>query len=240
MASNFDLRFKHAALELDRLEAVLRDHRPRLSDDAVRVERRSLTSRAPAARRVVARKAEFAASAFIFVEEVGGKRHAITKGAAEQIDDRSPDRLAHQVITGDFDSAADVHPGPLIPRRRAAIVGYRQRFQGAVDGVQMPRIQADETLGCQFEGGAGRLAAGDLAPAGEAVIADDFEDEAQGVGRVQAGRVEQGRVRHGDGGDVDVADLHVNSTNDPASARHPRRRSNRSNRQRASCRYARG
>ena len=60
----------------------------------------------------------------------------------------------------------------------------------------------------QFQRVAGRIAAGDLAPAGQSVSADQLDDDAQGVRRVEAGRVQQRRVGHGDWGDVDFADAH--------------------------------
>ena len=88
---DFDLWFEDTALELDRLETVVRDHRFRLRYDASGVQRCLLTRGCPAGRRFVTVKAKFATGTFVFVKEIGGERYAVSDGTAEQVHNRTPD-----------------------------------------------------------------------------------------------------------------------------------------------------
>ena len=107
---DLELRLEHAALELDRAEAVLCDHAPRLLDH-LRVGEHL----APGIRRhggiVVARE---------FVEEIGAVGHALAHRTAEEIAQANPRRLSLQVEERDLEGAE---------RRSARLVaGSREDF----------------------------------------------------------------------------------------------------------------
>ncbi len=203
---------ERAALELDGFEAEFLAHGLRLGDDAVGVERGFLARGRPAGGVRVLVEPECAARAFVFVEEVGGEVHTVAGAAAEQIADGATGGFAHDVVAGDFDGADGAHEVAMVPGLFAARCGAR--FAEAVveadlDGVELEGVLADDDFAGGFQGGGGFGAARDFAEAVDAVVGDDFEDDAQRVGRMQAGGVEQGRVGDGDGRDAQFGDLHV-------------------------------
>jgi hypothetical protein len=81
--ANFLVGRQHARFELDRAEAEGVNHRLRLVYERRRVERFALPSSGPAGGRRIEAKAECAAGAAVFVEQVGAVRYPVAHTPAE-------------------------------------------------------------------------------------------------------------------------------------------------------------
>jgi hypothetical protein len=82
------------------------------------------------------------------------------------------------------------------------------RLQLSLDGVELEGVHADQHFTRVFQCfGCGR-APRHFTQAIDAVIGDNFDDGAQGIGRVQTGCIKQRRVSDGNGCDIDFHDFH--------------------------------
>ena len=91
---------------------------------------------------------------------------------------------------------------PLVPRGQTTAIGAigaKALFQGGHEPIEVAGIPADKNFAGVDQGGLHGLAAGYFAEAADSTVADEFDDDAQGIGSVQAGGIKQGRVADGDG-----------------------------------------
>ena len=209
--SGLDLRRKHAAFQLERLEPEGQTHRLRLCDDAVRVERRGLATGRPTDRGGIGVEAERAARARVLEKEVGGEGNALAHCAAQQVHDRPARGLAHQVETRDLDRAEDQRH--LSPVPGCAVRASRPgRPEGLIERlrqrIEMERVAAEDDGSRSLQSGRDLRAAGHFAQAIQTIVRRQLDDRAQRERGVQAGRVEQRRIADGDGGDVHLVDTH--------------------------------
>jgi hypothetical protein len=152
----------------------------------------------------------------VFEEQVGRIRHTLAHHAAEQVDHRPLDGLAHQVEAGDFDRAPQVVDARRLPRphvlQRARAAVAEAIDQRALQAIELEGVVADDDVARLLQLRQRCRRAGDFAEAADAVVAHQFDDRAQRPRRMQAGGVEQRRVADGDRRDVHLDDLHRPNT----------------------------
>jgi hypothetical protein len=179
--------------------------------DTRRVQGCFLSGRGPAGGVGICAKAQRAASPLVFVEEIGGEIDPIPYPSAQQIDDGTPGGLAHQIVAGHFHRTVDLaHPpeGQMSLAPGRDLLFAKARVDALADGVELEGVFADDNLPGCFQRGQRAAAAGHFAQAVGSVVGHKLDDDAQGIGRVQARCVEQGGIADGNGGDVHIGNTH--------------------------------
>jgi hypothetical protein len=151
----------------------------------------------------------------MLVEQISAEIDTIAHLAAQQIADRPAKRLASKIQAGHLDRAKGTRRRLelALPQRRAQIAAPARatRPDRRLKRCQLERIAPDHQITHRQQVIRHRLATVGLADAGGAVIADDLDDCAQGVGRVQAHGGAQRRVAKRDRGDAVIDDFHYSS-----------------------------
>ena len=212
-------RRERAALEFQRPEAVVGDHRLGLGDDAGRVDGRPEPVRFQAG---VLRP---------LVEEVGRERYGRAYCASQQIDDRNAGGLALRVESGHLERRVRREDGAGRCRRAgeslgvaaagatARVIGRRggraiawsvdDRGHPAAEAVEVEDRQPDDLPAGGLEPGQHGVVAVRLAEPDHPVVADQLDDAAQGPRLVYAGDVEQWRIPERDRRDDDLTNDHA-------------------------------
>jgi hypothetical protein len=192
------LRREDTALQLERGEPEAVHHAPGLGHDLVGIERL-----APVVR-VGARMGR------PLVEQVGGERHLVPHGAAEQVRDRAPGGPALDVQAGHLERRE--HP---VGRRAVTDEAGRDRGLGRRDGLDAAvDLLGVIDVGALDDGGRGAqrvqvpLVGVGLAETGKAGVGGDLDDGAKRERFVHAHRVQQRRVGERDRRDRDLRDPH--------------------------------
>jgi hypothetical protein len=165
---NFDIRWQHAAFQLDLAETVAGDHLFGFADGGGGGE--DLTVFIFTA--IVAQ----AAATRLFIKEIRGKRHGIADPAADDVTHRLADGFADDVEACDFDrgEGSGVLVEGIFARDEiglAAVSGTRNRLiHLPIETGELKRIHAGDAGANGFERGDGTIAAVGFTDADDAII----------------------------------------------------------------------